>query len=656
MLHATEVSTYDVAIRYSHIPIFILLISLVWFVQVYFKTATRWLAWVITAFWTVALFINFISPHSLVYREILALKRIALPWGERFTIVEAAMNPWRLLAELTSLLILVYLVDASLRLWRKGDRRRSLVIGGSTVFFMVLAGVHTPLVDAGIIPMPYIVSFAFLAIIIAMSVELSRDVLRASILSHEVASNERRWRSLVDSVKLLVIGLDTKGSVDYINPFALQLLGYPSEGILGKEWIANFVPKRQRQEVQQAFQDLMESDSHHHHITPVLTKQGETRQIAWSNVLMRDRSGSIIGGISFGSDITEVIQARKSLETSYAEVQELKDRLQQENIYLQEEIILDHNYKSIIGRSDVLKYALARVDQVAQTEMTVMIEGETGVGKELFARAIHQASLRKERPLVKINCAVIPKNLLESELFGHVRGAFTGADKDRRGRFDLADGATLFLDEIGELPLDLQPKLLRVLEEGEFELLGSNKTHKVDLRIITATNRILKHEIQAGRFREDLYYRLNVFPISIPHLRDRKEDIPLLVEHFVDKYSRKLGKRIEKIPSQILNSLNTYSWPGNVRELSNVIERAVMATQGNSLRIMESLQASPTENGGASTTERLSLQDMERNYITEILKECGWRIEGDSGAATILDMHPNTLRNRMQKLGIHRPT
>lgn len=656
MLHATEVSTYDLAIRYSHIPIFILLISLVWFVQVYFKTAQRWLAWVITASWTVSLFINFISPHSLVYTDISAVNRIPLPWGEQFSLVEATMNPWRYLADLTSVLILVYLVDASLRQWRRGDRRCALVIGGSTVFFMALAGVHTPLVDAGIIRMPYMVSFAFLAIIIAMSVELSRDVLRASVLSQEVAASERRWHSLVDSVKLLVIGLDTRGLVNYINPFALRLLGYPSEEILGKEWISNFVPETQRREVKQAFQDVVDSNSHHHHINPILTNKGGTRQIAWSNVQMQDRNGRILGGIGIGSDITEGIQAREALEMSYAEVQELKERLQQENIYLQEEIILDHNYKNIIGKSDVLKYALARVEQVAQTDMTVLIEGETGVGKELFARAIHQASPRKERPLVKINCAVIPSNLLESELFGHVRGAFTGADRDRKGRFDLADGATLFLDEIGELPLGLQPKLLRVLEEGEFEPLGTNKTHKVDVRIISATNRILQDEIEAGRFREDLFYRLNIFPISIPPLRERKEDIPLMVEHLVDKFSRKFGKRIDKIPTQVLNSLMEFSWPGNVRELSNVIERAVMATQGQKLHILENLQESRSGSNAATETQRLSLQEMERKYIFEILKECGWRIEGESGAATILDMHPNTLRNRMRKLRIQRPT
>jgi len=373
-------------------------------------------------------------------------------------------------------------------------------------------------------------------------------------------------------------------------------------------------------------------------------------------VQLNDRDDHITGVISIGADITEQVQSSTVLEVAYAEVQELKDRLEEENIYLQEEIFLDHNYKSIIGKSDALKYALARVDQVAKTNMTVLIEGETGVGKELIARAVHQESLRKDRPLVKINCAAIPANLIESELFGHIKGAFTGADRDRKGRFELADRSTIFLDEIGELPLELQPKLLRVLEEGEFERLGSNQTKKVDVRIIVATNRILKDEIEAGRFREDLYYRLFVFPISIPPLRQRKDDIPYLVEFFVDKYSRKLGKSIAKIPKQTLDALAEYSWQGNIRELSNVIERAVMATKGTKLQISERLKDTAETAINDTDTQRLSLEEMEKNYITEILQEYNWRIEGESGAAKILDMHPNTLRNRMRKLGIQRPS
>ncbi|MFC2164557.1 sigma-54 interaction domain-containing protein [Acidobacteriota bacterium] len=614
------------------------------------------MAMLITGSWTLILIINFSSSHSLTFSSISSIKRISLPWGEQFSLAIGTTNPWKYLAEVTSVLILIYLADASLRLWRRGGRQRAMMIGGSAIFFMVAAGIHTPLVDAGIIRMPYLVSFAFLAIVMAMSTELSFDALRVSSLSQEIVANERRLRSILENVELLVIGLDNQGIVNYVNPYASQLIGLPFDDILGQNWIDNFVAESQREAARSDFKRIVEKNICHHHQNAILIQSGELRHISWSCVKLRDRDDRVTGVVSLGVDMTEWIQSRKELEEAYAEVQDLKDRLEEENIYLQEEIFLDHNYKSIIGKSDALKYALARVDQVAKTDMTVLIKGETGVGKELIARAIHQGSLRKDRPLVKINCATIPTNLLESELFGHVKGAFTGADRDRIGRFEHADRSTLFLDEIGELPLELQPKLLRVLEEGEFERLGSNQTKKVGVRIIAATNRIMKKEIEAGRFREDLYYRLCVFPISIPPLRVRKDDIPYLVEFFVDKYSRKLGKTIEKIPKQSLDAMANYPWPGNVRELSNVIERAVMTTQGTTLQVSESLEESTSVIKVDVETERLSLEEYERNYITEILQECNWQIGGDKGAAKILDMHPNTLRNRIRKLGIQRPS
>jgi PAS domain S-box-containing protein len=656
MFHATTVPTYSFAIRYSHIPIYILLVSLVWFVDIYFKTAQRWLAYLITGLWSLILIINFTSPHSLVFKSISGLRRVSLPWGEEFSLAYGPINSWVHLSEATSVLIIIYLVDASLRLWRQGGQRRALVIGGSVVFFMIVAGIHTPLVDASILHMPYIVSFAFLAIVVTMSFELISDAARTSVLSQEIIVSESRLRSILENVDLLVIELDNQGIVNYINPYAQQLIGLPQEDISGKDWINNFVVESQRETAHADFKGIEEKDIHYHHQNAILIQNGGLRQIAWSCVRMRDRDYRTTGVVSIGADITELIQSREALEAAYAEVQKLKEQLKEENIYLQEEIFLDHNYKSIIGKSDALKYTLARIDQVAQTDMTVLIEGETGVGKELFARAVHQESRRKEHPLVKINCAAIPRDLIESELFGHVKGAFTGADRDRKGRFELADGSTIFLDEIGELPLDLQPKLLRVLEEGEFERLGSNLTKKVDVRIIVATNRVLKNEIEAGRFREDLYFRLYVFPISIPPLRQRLEDIPFLVEFFVDKYSRKLGKKIEKIPKQALEALADYSWPGNIRELSNLIERAVMTTQGTTLQITESLHESTALTKCDTETERLSLEELERKYITEILQECNWRIEGEKGASKILQMHPNTLRNRIQKLGVQRPS
>lgn len=352
-------------------------------------------------------------------------------------------------------------------------------------------------------------------------------------------------------------------------------------------------------------------------------------------------------------DITERKQSEEALRKALEEVNKLKNQLQAENIYLQEEIKLEHNFEEIVGHSDAIKYVLFKIEQVAHTDTTVLIMGETGTGKELVARAIHSESRRKDRPLVKVNCAALSASLIESELFGHEKGSFTGAATRKIGRFELAHGATIFLDEIGELPLELQVKLLRVIQEGEFERLGSSKTIKADVRIIAATNRKLEEEVHKGLFREDLFYRLNVFPITVPPLRQRREDVPQLVEHYVRRFSKKLGKDITSITPATLNTLRDYSWPGNVRELANVVERAVINTQGEVLRIVDHFEAVQAEESALS---QKTLEEMEREYITGILSDTGWRIEGPNGAAKILGLNPSTLRTRMTKLGIKKPT
>jgi transcriptional regulator with GAF, ATPase, and Fis domain len=312
---------------------------------------------------------------------------------------------------------------------------------------------------------------------------------------------------------------------------------------------------------------------------------------------------------------------------------------------------MKQTYENIIGESDGLKYVLYRAEQVAQANTTVLILGETGTGKDMIAAAIHNMSPRKERPLITVNCAALPANLIESELFGREKGAFTGADSRRMGRFEVADGSTLCLDEIGELPLELQIKLLRVIQHSEFERLGSSHTVKVDVRIVATTNRDLEEEIRKGRFRQDLYYRLNVFPITVPPLRQRKADIPLLVQAFVDRYSRKLGKRITSISKDAMAALQDYPWPGNVRELESIIERAVILCQGAVLSLADQLEiCSPALSSAVQT-----LEETERNQMLKILSETKWRIEGKDGAAAILGLNPSTLRARMHKLGLVRP-
>jgi formate hydrogenlyase transcriptional activator len=353
---------------------------------------------------------------------------------------------------------------------------------------------------------------------------------------------------------------------------------------------------------------------------------------------------------------------------SYEEIAALKARLEKENVYLQEEIRTVHNFEEIVGNSPTLLELLRRVDQVAPTDSSVLIYGETGTGKELIARAIHNRSNRKSRPLVKVNCSAISAGLVESELFGHVKGAFTGAFERRIGRFELADGGTIFLDEVGELPLETQVKLLRVLQEREFEPVGSNRSVHVDVRIIAATNRNLQESINEGRFRSDLYYRLNVFPLEVPPLRERSSDIPQLAMFFLSRYSRNLGKRIDGISAAATESLKTYSWPGNVRELQNVIERALILGRGPILELEPDL-ISVSPPGALRDTARevgrlpqpsepssafKTLEEVERTHISNVLQQTHGVIEGANGAARTLGMHPNTLRHRMEKLGIKR--
>ena len=350
-------------------------------------------------------------------------------------------------------------------------------------------------------------------------------------------------------------------------------------------------------------------------------------------------------------EIDERKRAEESLRTALSEIHALKDQLEAENIYLRRESKAKHQFERIIGESDSLKYALYRAEQVAPANTTVLIMGETGVGKELIAYAVHDMSPRKERPLITVNCAALPGNLIESELFGREKGAFTGADTRQIGRFEIANGSSLCLDEIGELPLDVQAKLLRVIQHNEFERLGSSNTIKVDVRIIATTNRDLGEEVRKGRFRQDLYYRLNVFPITVPPLRQRKEDIPPMAEAFIERYSRKTGKQVTSIRKETMKALQEYSWPGNVRELESIIERGVILSPGPVFQLADKLELPSAPLSSAVRT----LDEAERNQILQILSETRWRIDGKDGAAAILGLQPSTLRARMHKLGIVRP-
>jgi len=447
----------------------------------------------------------------------------------------------------------------------------------------------------------------------------------------------------------------------FVSQHLLKMLGYTVE-----EWMSEprfwlkIIPEEERELALRRNDEIFASGTDGVVQHRWCTKDGRLLWVEAHLSVIVDENKNPIGLRGVTLDITERKDAEEGLRNALIQVEQLKDRLQQENVYLREHVDLKEEFEEIIGDSEEIKYVLFKIQQVAPTDASVLIQGETGTGKELVARAIHNVSPRKDRPMVKINCAALPANLIESELFGHEKGAFTGAQTKKIGRFELADGATLFLDEIGELPLELQVKLLRVLQEGEFERLGSSQTRKVDVRIIAATNRDLKKEVQNGSFREDLWYRLNVFPITVPPLRQRKSDIALLVNFFVDHANRKLGRIVKTVSPQTMQSLQDYYWPGNVRELANIIERALINSNGTVLQLADKLDATglpaPVNgNGNGHHKPLCTLEDMERDHIRAVLDACEWRIEGGSGAAEVLGLNSSTLRSRMNKLGIKRP-
>lgn len=387
----------------------------------------------------------------------------------------------------------------------------------------------------------------------------------------------------------------------------------------------------------------------------LVTKSG--KKIPHVYTAVRTMMGSTPVLMGYGIDIRDRIRVEERLKRALLEMERLKRMVEADRNYLGEEIKEIHDYEHLVGESEVFKYVLYNVEQIASTNTTVIIFGESGTGKELIARSIHHGSMRKDRPLVKLDCAAVSDKLIESEFFGHEKGAFTGAVDRRIGRFELANGATIFLDEIGELPLDLQKKLLRLLQDGEFERLGSSRVRRTDARIIAATNRNLENDVRRGRFRKDLWYRLNVFPLSIPPLRERDGDIPLLVEWMVQRFQRRHGKRIRSVPEPVMSALEAYSWPGNVRELRNVIERAVIVTTGDDLMLAAPLDAHNQDTGtsaGAIEAPIKTLSQVEKAHILRALEKTNWNVSGVGGAAEVLGINASTLRGRMRKHGIRR--
>jgi PAS domain S-box-containing protein len=526
-------------------------------------------------------------------------------------------------------------------------------------------------------PMPAEPRRLFIMRIFAARAAAEFERLRAE---QRLQDSEARYRDLYENAPNAYLIVGTDGRVISANLRLAEMLGYAVEELLGAP-IHSFLPDTPAGKARSL-------EVYHKHLAGEavsgwsLEFRRKDGRPLWVNVWMvpgRGADGTVGPSRSFFVDITAQVLAEQE-----------RARLQEQNLYLQEEIKSVHNFEQIIGRSRALMGVLADVSRVAPTDATVLVTGETGTGKELIARAIHSTSKRKDKPLIKVNCAALPAGLVESELFGHEKGAFSGAIARRLGRFELANGGTIFLDEIGELPAEAQVKLLRVLQEREFERVGGGAPIRVDVRVIAATNRDLLKEVQERRFREDLYYRLNVFPIRLPPLRERRDDVPLLVHFLVNKFALRIGKRLDGVDRQTMQRLQWYPWPGNIRELENVLERAVILTTGPMLDIAPDLlpaPAAPTAEerpnrpqpilsapGGedrvsgkdadddlalavaqqSSGKPRPTLEDVERDYILSVLRQTNWLITGPRGAAKILDLHPSTLRNRIKKLGIAR--
>jgi len=494
--------------------------------------------------------------------------------------------------------------------------------------------------------------------------EIENAFYRSELIREQQAlrASEQRYRDVVETQSELVCRYLPDTTLTFVNDAYCRAFGKTREELIGAKFI-NFIPKESHGDVYRQITTLIENPRIEIFEHEVLLQGGNRGWQQWIDHSISDAAGNITELQGVGRDVTERRLAEESLRQALLEVERLKEQLHAENVYLREEIRHSYEFGDIMGQSAAFTAALREADQVARTDTTVLITGETGVGKEVLARAIHNLSSRSDRPLVKVNCASLPETLIESELFGHEKGAFTGASTTRSGRFELADNATLFLDEIAELPLGLQAKLLRVLQEGEFERVGSSRTIKVNARVIAATNRNLDEEVKRGRFRPDLYYRLNVFPIKVPSLRERRGDIEVLARYFVKQLSQKMGKNIDLIADEAMEEMRAYTWPGNVRELRNVIERAVILGRSSVLQLPEkldkrtALESSEHDRPGLpqQSNNLPSLEELQKRHILEVLDQTYWRVEGEKGAAAILGMNPGTLRSRMKKLGIRKP-
>ena len=494
------------------------------------------------------------------------------------------------------------------------------------------------------------------------------DYLRTVVVYTEVSQEarlEQHYRDLYRATPAMLHSIDSQGRIVHVSNHWLHKLRYRREDVIGR-LITDFMTEETRAQLDaEGLQNVIRSRDLLNEPRRFVTRTGEVIEMLVSSARESSEDGEVLGLLVASKDVTERNEAERRLRAAFEENARLREELERERDYLREEVQVSMNYGRIIGESSALRKMLARLQAVAQTAASVLIEGESGVGKELVAHVIHAHSPRSQGPLVKVNCASIPDELFESEFFGHVKGAFTGAIRDRVGRFQLADGGTIFLDEVGEIPLALQSKLLRVLQESEYERVGDEATYSLDVRVIAATNRDLEQAVEQGRFREDLYYRISVFPIEVPPLRERGDDVLQLASHFLERACKDFGHRPLTLSRKQAALLTRYGWPGNIRELKNVIERAVILSQGKVLRLdlamADILDAGPERSSADAVVAAnrvmtdAEIRQMERRNMIEALTLANWKVSGPAGAAELVGVKPTTFTDRMKKHGIARP-
>jgi len=492
--------------------------------------------------------------------------------------------------------------------------------------------------------------------------EFIRTVAMYSEISDQARANFK-YRTLYRATPAMLHTVDGEGLIVTVTDHWLQKLGYRREEVIGRP-ITDFFSVRDRKAYADGrLRELISDGDFNNLERQMLAKDGTVLDLVMSAISHRDEDDSVDRMLVASKDVTERRRAERELRRTLGENARLREELERERDYLREEVNVAMNFGRIVGTSPALRRMMKRVEAVAETPASVLVQGESGVGKELVAHAIHVHSPRADAPLVKVNCASIPKELFESEFFGHVKGAFTGAHRDRVGRFQLADGGTIFLDEVGEIPMELQGKLLRVLQESEFERVGDDVTRGVDVRVIAATNRNLEELIVAGEFREDLFYRLSVFPVDVPALRERGEDIVQLAQHFLEQTCKDFGRDVLTLTRAQTANLRAYNWPGNVRELKNVIERAVILSTGKVLRLDLSMpglivdidKVAEIAAEGSGVLNEKDMRDFQKNNIVKALKQTNWKVSGVGGAAELLDIRPTTLADRIRTLNIKKP-